>query len=384
MPTDWFYVINPPDRSDWVRRMFTLPDRSQYPLRDFLYPKEQGHMADDTQTFSRTEIDAAADLTREFLTPSFGTLPVNVVGGMNYAVIPAGQSLHSLKPLEDERAERPARRTGKLKLTDVPSFIAVVQRYMTAGISAIFVDDTMRATNMTAVLNYNPPGGFNEAKAEFGDHRAHIDMRYSKQYKAWTGFIGEQFRSANVVFDFLEKNAGDILAPELALNNTAVANQMALLGGRLSTAPELLLLMKSFKLNAERRFVEVRNPRSGEIQFTFEEEHRATDGGALDIPSAFAIGIPVFHAGAAEKKPTIDVILITLRYRMVDKRPHWRLLPYKLDNVEELAFNNVVARVAKETTLPIYRGSPEEGFDCSPAPMKPIVGPAASKPGSRV
>ena len=92
----------------------------------------------------------------------------------DYAVIPHGMEMKSLKPFLDEYRIKPDRRTGTAVADTLPSFIDIANRFKGVD-SAVFarakVSDTAIEASLTAVFNYHPAGGDNTL-AQFSDHRA--------------------------------------------------------------------------------------------------------------------------------------------------------------------------------------------------------------------
>ena len=67
----------------------------------------------------------------------------------------------------------------------------------------------------------------------------------------------------------------------------------------------------------------------------------------------FAVLIPVVKNGPAYQDP------VRLRYRVVGGRVLWKFSLYRTDLIFEEMIREAVAKVEKETALPVYRGKPE-------------------------
>ncbi|NJL72856.1 MAG: DUF2303 family protein [Candidatus Competibacteraceae bacterium] len=107
------------------------------------------------------------------------------------------------------------------------------------------------------------------------------------------------------------------------------------------------------------------NLQSGGGKLVFEEEHKDASGNTLVIPAGFVIAIPVFAPGAeraedGSAKIELDVIPVRLRYRVSNGRVQWTLVPHRLDLVLRDALSDAVARVRRETGVPVFEGTPEK------------------------
>ena len=98
----------------------------------------------------------------------------------------------------------------------------------------------------------------------------------------------------------------------------------------------------------------MQNLSTGEVQLSWEVEHRDDAGAPLTIPNMFLIGIPIFAYGAPYRIP------VRLRYRVAGGGAvKWILQPYRPEVSLKHAFDEAVLKVETETGLAVLQGAPE-------------------------
>jgi len=229
------------------------------------------------------------------------------------------------------KVERPARKTGTVKLNDAESFIAY---YGIHGNGAP-VYATLQPARFIAVLNEHTKDG-----ANFRDHRADFQVRYSKEWETWGKHngAGAAFNSNESFAIFLEENSPDIVNPDPAT---------------------MLAIALNFRVKADVQFSIAQRLEDGQVKFAYNNIVTGSStnqaGGDLRIPEQFKINIPVFD-GIKATKYEVDA---RFRYRLKDgKLTLWYELvrPHKV--VEE-AFKAVWDAIADATKAPILHGTPE-------------------------
>lgn len=283
-------------------------------------------------------------------------------------IVPNGKHVVAVKEHLDAYRERPERREGTARITDLTSFIEHVYRFKDAD-SAVFVKDTMPDASMTAVLDYHerenaaegeePPGG----RPRWGKHRSHYAFPVSDEWKAWAGRNGPQGKMGQKDFaEFIEDRIGDVIAPPDFTHAEFDGNQADLdlqkladlLGsGGFAGQTRLLELSRGMSISVNERAKQITNLSSGEAQILWETTHSTESGGPLKVPGLFLIGIPVFRNGPIYR------IAVRLRYRLNEGRLHWFYEMYRVDKVWLHAMTEAVERVRAETGLPVFFGAPE-------------------------
>lgn len=271
-------------------------------------------------------------------------------------VVPVGMQVVDTKPYRDARLDRPERRAGTAKLTTLDSFIAHVLRSSDTD-SAIFADDTPTAPKLLAVYDYHEAnaraedGAVVEGEARFGKHRAQYAFPVDEAWAAWTKLSAsrEGLDQAELA-RWLEDRIGDVLAPDSVGTTTReIAEKF---GIELAGPSTLLTLARGIAIRANTSVRQAVSLQTGETQISYEETHEKT-GGAQTVPGGFAIGIPVFRAGAPYQ------IAARLRYRIANGSIRWFIQLHRTEVTFEHAFTEACAHVAKETSLPLFYGAPE-------------------------
>jgi uncharacterized protein YfdQ (DUF2303 family) len=267
------------------------------------------------------------------------------------AILPDGMEMHSLKPLLDEYLQRPERRAGTARLTDLGSFIDHANRFKDAG-SAIFAAREEKAPGLVSVLDYHEAG---DGIPRFGKHRGSYAFPVSEQWKAWQAVDGKEM-GQGAFAALIEDRIMDILPPPA--DGRADAGALALdlvgtLGGRIAGPTQLLEVARGLRLTETAQVANAFNTSSGEIEVAFRTEHVSTNGKKLNVPTLFLVGMPVFEGDAAYKLP------VRLQYRLKEGAISWTLRRYRPELVFFHAFDAAIGKVKAETALPVFLGAPE-------------------------
>lgn len=256
--------------------------------------------------------------------------------------------VESIKPLLDEFATAPERKSGTATLKDLKSFIAHVKRFADAD-SALFADPTRGSPSIQAVLDYHRQDG----APRFGAHRSRYEFPLSDEWKKWSAASREGASASQLAFaEFIEDRIGDIVAPTGSTAEKALAEALGL---TFATPSRLLELSRGLSVRVEQTIGAAHKLDSGESRMVFSTEHKDEAGTELKIPGAFLIAIPVFESGVRYTIP------VKLRYR-VDKgrgSVSWSLILHHREQVFDDALREACELAAKETGLPLFVGSPE-------------------------
>lgn len=272
-------------------------------------------------------------------------------GAFDVAVVPKGMEVRSIKPLLDEYRQRPERRTGTAKLTDLGSFIAHANRFKDAG-SAIFAMRSESSPGLTSVLDYHPAG---EAEPRFGQHRGSYAFPISEAWAAWAKVDGKAMTQGDFAA-LIEERIMDILPPPT--DGRAEAGALALdlvgtLGGTIAGPTQLLEVSRGLRLTETAEVANAVTLATGEVEVTYRTQHATASGQPARVPTLFLVGMPVFDGDAAYKLP------VRLQYRRKDGAIFWTLRRYRPELVFFHAFDTAVGKVRAETDLPVFLGTPE-------------------------
>lgn len=274
------------------------------------------------------------------------------IGEIIVAAVPEGSKLQSVKPLLDEFLTAPQRKKGSAKLTDVQSFVELVNRFKDEN-SALFAKRDPAAPQLTGVLNYHEASA---GSPRFGDHRAVYAFPLSKEWQAWMAGNGLKMKQAEFA-DFLENRILDVLVPpDISQDVESVDTIVELsrgLGGSFAGPSKLLDLSRGMAMNAEMKVKNAVNIGSGEVSVQFEETHLDGAGAPLKVPSLFLIGIPVFETGPLYR------LAVRLRYRLAGGSIVWFYEIFRADKAFDDAFTEACSHAATETALPLFYGTPE-------------------------
>lgn len=324
-------------------------------------------MAEPTRIIEQ-QSDAAAIVATVERLANARVLRLADPGTPEFAVLPKGMDLRSLKPLLDEYRVKPERRAGTAKLQDLDSLIAHVVRHKDAD-SVLFASRDAKAPNITAVLDYNQAGPDNEA-ARFGRHRAVYAFPLAEEWQAWHAQNGKQMAQRDFAA-FLEDRIVDVIAPpdfehaafdytgddeakrRAAAPDIALKDLADLIGGNFAGPTRMMEMAKGLSLSADIAVKGAQNLSTGETSIVYTEEHRDAGGAPLKVPNLFLIAIPVFDAGARYR------LAVRLRYRLAQGRIAWWFDIHRADRVFDHALTEACARARDECALPLFYGAPE-------------------------
>lgn len=265
------------------------------------------------------------------------------------AYIGSDGKLSSVSGLVDEQRLAPRRRKGAIKLTDVASFIALVNRDARET-SVIFAGDR-ETPSLTAVLNYHGEHGSDPA---FCDDRISYAFPLSQEWETWTR-SSKRVMGQQEFAEFIEANAFDIGNPAEAGATTAAWAERGSV--RLAGPSEMMGVSKGLSVRVEESVQNHVRLESGEVRMEWTTEHKGHDGQAIKVPAAFHLLIPILHGGALYSVPA------RLRYRAANAKVTWFYELHKPDVFLRDAVREVVERVSAERDaggcgLPVFMGYP--------------------------
>jgi uncharacterized protein YfdQ (DUF2303 family) len=299
-------------------------------------------MTDDLE-LPRNNVDATRDLMETYGLPHKLDLQEE---GCDALLVPNGYEIRDMEPYLEKFRSSPRRRKGIANLDTVESFIGHVMRFKDDH-TAIFASKT--DTRFLAVLDYHEKRA--EGKPRFGEHRTFYAPRKSREWDVWVG-KNRQGMSQSDFAEFLEDNLGDILSSEDGIpeNIEILATQF---GTDFASPSRLLELSRGMKVHSNDTVKQAVNLATGEVTVQYVTEHHDGGNKPLKVPGLFMIAVPVYEGGQLYQ------IAVRLRYRVKEGRITWFYELYRHDKVLDDAFEGVCGLVEGETSLPVFRGSPE-------------------------
>lgn len=294
-------------------------------------------------------------LVEEHLLVEIGTV-TDPVAGADALVVIDGTAVRALDPkVFDGYADRPRFRQGTAQFTAIDSLINHANRFKDDG-SAVFANDSRSQPSLTVVVDYNEAGSDADTLPRFGRHRGTFAFPLSDEWKVWNEKNGP--KNAMTMADFaafLEDRITDVLylIPGEDELSEDLQKFVDTLGGNIATPHQLVELSRGLQINENSVIREVNKLSSGEGQLLFQTEHTDENGAPLKIPNLFLIGIPVFKRGPFYR------IAARLRYRKATGGVIFWYELWRPDRSFDNAFEESLERVAAETGLPVFRGSPE-------------------------
>lgn len=302
-----------------------------------------------TQKTVEAQIESTdtADLAEQF--EQFHKFELVTVGDVQFAVVPKGKELKSIKSLRDEYLTKPERRRGTATIRDLKSFIQFVQRFK-SGNTALFANPDKSAPSLTAVFDYHPEGG-DATVADWTHHRAVYAPQLSDEWKVWTGRDGTSMAQADFAA-FVDDHIREIIVP--ALDDPKLKTFADLVQGAWATPTDMVKLSRSLQVNVESVVKNAQTLNSGEVSIIFEEVHKDGAGAPLRVPNLFTIAIPVFYGGVLYR------IAARLRYRVNNAKISWSYQLVRPDLVFDDALNEIIGQASTDTSLPLFLGAPEK------------------------
>jgi uncharacterized protein YfdQ (DUF2303 family) len=261
------------------------------------------------------------------------TKTVEIVG-IPVAILPVGQvarPMVDVLAISDERAEKPRRLAGTATHQEIDSFIAHANRFKDQA-SAVYADVT--AVRLTAVLDYHTGPG----APRWGLHRSLYSCPLSEPWEAWHGFDGKP-RAQTDFAQWIEDRMADLTSGKDTDGNPYPA------------PADVLSMARNLAVYSKGTFERKINPTTGDSALVAKTETETT---STKIPRAFALKLPVFDGGA------MWAVEAKIRLTFEGGFPRFAYSLHRTDAILRDAFGEVRARVAKETGLPVFCGTPEE------------------------
>lgn len=339
------------------------------------------------------------------------THPIDLGLEVPYVVLPKDRQIVSLadtiKSFDGpEFRDRPSRIIETAELTTVDSFIQRVRRHADGAETVVFANDRPEQPSLLAILDYHDQANDDPS---YCTHRCVYRFPVSEAFLAWmeisANFIGQadfaefletrRYDIINPPFDWMQvgKDDVDLLLKLLNLqddkgeldDNTpepAADRQARLAEGadldadddryiprsglwklrqiKFGSRTRIEALARGVKVAVTGKAAEAYSPKTGERQLTFEEGHEVSAGRGdkarkVTVPDALLLSIPLFEGEANQLIP------VDIRYRLRGGAVQWRLAPVNTSQLLRHAIKREADRVASETSLPVYYGTPDVG-----------------------
>lgn len=312
-------------------------------------------MTEETTTIETeglgTVLKNAVELVEEYVQPEIKSLEEPGTGVKALALV----SKDGLSPVPastfDDSRSKPRFRTGTAVLLDLDSFIAHTNRFKDDD-SIVFADNSRTKPSLNSVLDYHRVGATGDPA--FLQHQGKFNFPLSDEWKAWVEADANPMKMREFAA-FLEDRIIDVLPTTGLELNDDQQRFVATLGGerRIADPASLMALATGLQVFENSEVSSAVKLSSGEAKMTFTSQHVDAQGGELKVPSLFVLGIPVFVNGPAYQ------ILVRLRYRKIGADLVFFTEMWRTDRVFDHAFDEAVAQVASETSLPVLLGKPE-------------------------
>lgn len=224
----------------------------------------------------------------------------------------------------------PRRERGATQVSDLGSFINLVNLYPNLGHGDAVIFADIDRTSVTAVLNYDG----------WRDHTIKLILTPTPEWTHWRS-LDEKLVGQLQFAEHIEDGLTAIVSPPAA---------------------DLLEIAQSFQATRTVTFESGRRLGNGDVNFVYTEETGTTAGqkGQLAVPETFVLGLSVFKGGQVADIPA------RLRHRATQEGLR---IGYKLDRPNEFleqAFNSVVTDLAERFEHLVVASGP------APAPITAI------------
>lgn len=282
-----------------------------------------------TTTNTLTQLDSDAAVIAELAEQAAGREVVEIADDL--AVIVRNHDQVVVEFDLEQHRDHPRRKTGKVTLTDVDSFVAYVARYSLERATTIWAD--LDNSRIVAVLDDHAAhaDAETEGDANWGQHRATLQLKHTEDWDHWLGQDGEYLNQSSFA-EHIEDGVDAITEPEPAT---------------------MLEVAQSFHATTGASFNSTRRL-SGDIEFSYSENAtaRAGENGTLEVPQKFELGLSPFEGTDRYK------IEARFRYRVGNGNASLGYRLIRPDRALRAAFNDIVTDVSSGTGLTVLAGTP--------------------------
>lgn len=248
------------------------------------------------------------------------------VGPTKILVTPEGTQIKDLEAL----LERPLAHRGKAVLSRVESFIEYVNQFKgrCGGPSRLYVMKRSRELpTLEVVFDDRSPD-----QTAWGRFKAFFSVIKSRQLEAWMGSNMSVMRAAEFA-TMIHRMRKDVVDPDSA---------------------HLVEILRDIRGTANVQFNEAIDQHTGAKSSLYAEKVKLKGGSKeVDIPTGFAIAIPIYERQAKRVKVNCAISAEVVEGKV--------LFSYEMDQIDEIietVVDQLVDDVAKETDLAAFYGSP--------------------------
>lgn len=232
----------------------------------------------------------------------------------------------------EQRLPSPRRRSARLAVTELDSFIDAVNRWKLADRTTIWAE-TSRPL-LVAVIDDNPKG------QEGAGWRSEFTLTYqpphSPEWKRWTACSGKEL-SQDEFAQFLDDNLADVTTIPSAAK------------GEYPSPVELLEMARNLSIHTNGSFERLIDPTNGTGKLVIKDEHAAY---STKIWKHFPLALRVFDGG---KHYHVDA---RIRFRLVNGKALFTYSLHLADEIARTAFQEIRAVVAEKCEgVPIFAGT---------------------------
>lgn len=274
-----------------------------------------------------SSVEEIAALTRT------GSTPHVVEHGKHYIVVHADGDITNLDLTGDSFRPYPARIRQTVHLTHVDSLLDFWTKHSDSS-SEVYADRDRRTITTVLDAHHGTADADGDARPRWQTHRAILTLTIHDAMKAWLDGDG-QMRGQVAFAEFLEDNLPYITDP---------------------LAADLLEMVQDVQATVQASFKSGYKISNGARQFQWTEQvDSTTKGGTLEVPTTFALRLPVWRGATTSEE-------MTARLRVRPGAAGLQL-GYKLDRPTEVidgAFEAVVEQVVAHVgdNRPVLRGTP--------------------------
>ncbi len=262
-------------------------------------------------------------------------------------VVPEGLRVYTAEEYVDRAREKPKALRGSTSLHTCGSFIEFVNRYKN-DTSAIFYSKDEQS--VTCIFDCAT-----KEQTSFEKHRASYSFPFSKELKAWAKNNNSNMGQLEFA-TFIESQVLDLSEPPTPEDEGKSLKEIRLrCGGQYANVSKMVDLSRGISVRSDERATIKQNLDTGEATISFQSEHTDLGGKPIKVPNMFIIVIPVLEGGKAYQLPC------RLRYRLKDGVVIWKYEVINLDSAIDLAIDEELQRMEKETQLPIFYGDLPQG-----------------------
>lgn len=162
------------------------------------------------------------------------------------------------------------------------------------------------------------------------NYKAHIVEYVPRYSEAWERWSSPRTFGQVEFAEHIEENRSDIIEP---------------------AAADLLDIIRTFKASRKVSYDSVVYQNDGSVSVAYSDKvEQASGSKSVTVPAELKLGIRVYHLGSVYSVPVL------MRYRMGEGKVLFSTKMDRGDLIEQAAFDEILARVATATSVPVHLG----------------------------